>query len=85
MKPYFSAIQPSAGLRVIVVGKVAAPSQEEGQIDWAAAEHGASRTQDSKGAVVSWSQPRLVSQVVLPLKQWLGSLEWWDGNQLETN
>jgi hypothetical protein len=79
MKPYFSATQPSAGPRVVVVGKVTAPSQEESRIDWAAAEHGASRTQDSKGAVISWSQPRLVDQVILPLKQWSGSLNWWDG------
>jgi hypothetical protein len=79
MKPYFSTTRVSPRSSVVVLGKAATRSLEEGQINWAARERGALRTQDSKGAVISWPQPMLVDQVVLPLKQWLGSLEWWDG------
>ena len=79
MKPYFSVSRTAPIASVVVVGKSATSPLEEAQINWAASERGALRTQDSKGTVISWSQPMLVDQVVLPLKQWLGTLEWWDG------
>jgi hypothetical protein len=79
MKPYFASTRPRRDAKVVFVGKSAAPQLEEAQINWAAGEPGALRTQDSKGAVISWSQPMLVDKVVVPLKQWPGTLEWSDG------
>lgn len=41
----------------------------------------AKRSRDDKGTVLSWSRPKMLSDVTLPLADLPGPLEWWDGQK----
>jgi len=79
MRPYLSERPSRRRAKLDTVGRSSVKLLEESTVDWGGTVHGATRQQDSKGAVIAWSHPKLVDQVVLPLKQLPGPIEWWDG------
>ncbi len=78
IKPYFSTARIEERAKVTVVKMPEPPEPDESLINWGSVEQGATRSQDAKGSLVSWPRPKLVDEVVLPLKELPGPLQWWD-------
>jgi hypothetical protein len=77
-KPFFSAEGSEDRAGVTVVRRSGLPGPDEALINWGSPEQGASRSQDAEGTLVSWPRPKLVDEVVLPVKELPGPLQWWD-------
>ena len=78
-KPIFSVARTEELARVTVVRQTAQPESDEALVNWGSTEQGAARSQDAKGSLISWPRPKLVDEVVLPVKELPGPLQWWDG------
>ena len=79
IKPYFSTDRTQERAKINIVKMPEPIEPDESLINWGSTEQGASRSQDAKGSLISWSRPKLVDEVVLPLKELPGPLQWWDG------
>jgi hypothetical protein len=75
----FSGTQVARQAGITFVRRPEWQGTDEALVNWASPAQGAVRTQDAAGSVVSWSRPKLVDEIVLPLKQLPGPVQWWDG------
>jgi len=83
MQAYFSAVEARQLPKVVVVGRPSEGEQDEASVNWSSSEAGAVQSQDEKGMVISWPRPRMVNELILPLKELPGPLQWWDGQEWE--
>jgi hypothetical protein len=80
-KPVFWPAATEQHAKVTVVRQSAQRETDEDPVNWGSPQRGAARSADGSATIVSWPRPRLVDEVVLPLRDLPGPLHWWDGQR----
>ncbi len=79
LQPYSTGSEGSTTGQIVVIDDPAKPEELKRSGRWFAESEDAKKSRDDKGTVLSWSRPRMISDVTLPLANLPGPLEWWDG------